>query len=128
MEWQERTGLLDFEETKVSLHQPEPTSLARAQLFNRSQIQKFYSLLASLTEKHNINQREIYNMDESAITTVQQLPKVFAERGKKQVSALTSTERGIHVVCVKYNCHDVPPGIIISTEEIEPHRHSMALQ
>jgi len=36
-------------------------------------------------------------MDESALTTVQNPSKIFASKGKKQVGAITSAERGPHV-------------------------------
>ncbi|KAK9732413.1 hypothetical protein QE152_g12824 [Popillia japonica] len=44
------------------------------------------------SEKHNIHPTKIYNVDESALSTVQKPAKVFAQTGKKQGGALTSAE------------------------------------
>lgn len=57
----------------------------------------------------------IFNMDESAMTTVQVPPKVFAKKGKRQVGAITSAERSIHatiVACINSGGSYVPPAII----------------
>ena len=54
-------------------------------------------------------------MDESALTTVQKTQKVFAQKGKKQVGAITSAERGQHVTvvaCVGSTGNFIPPALI----------------
>lgn len=100
----------------ISLRAPEPTSAARAKAFNKPQIMKFFSLLEKTVSVNGIQPHRIYNMDESGLNTVQKPPKVFASRGKKQVGAVTSDERGQHftdVVCVNAIGNFVPPAIII---------------
>ena len=108
---------------EISLRQPEPTSAARAQAFNRPQVQKFFSLLSSTIEKHGIQPGRIFNMDESALTTVQKPPKIFDARGKKQVGALTSAERGLHVTvvaCASSSGLYVPPAMIFPRKTLNP--------
>ena len=100
----------------ISLRSPEPTSAARARAFNKPQVMKFFKLLKKLVTDENISPHRIYNMDESGLSTVQKPPKVFALKGKKQVGALTSTERGEHVsvaVCANATGNFVPPALII---------------
>lgn len=100
---------------ELSLRSPEPTSAARAMAFNRVQVEKFFKLLDETMKKEQIPGHRIYNMDESALTTVQKPPKVFAKRGKKQVGAVTSAERGQHVTvvaCMSSAGHYIPPALI----------------
>lgn len=100
----------------ITLRAPEPTSAARAKAFNKPQVMKFFSLLEETVTANGIEAHRIYNMDESGLNTVQKPPKVFASKGKKQVGAVTSDERGQHftvVVCANAIGNFVPPAIII---------------
>lgn len=99
----------------LSLRSPEPTSAARARAFNKVQVAKFFNLLSETMEKENVSYDRLYNMDESALTTVQKPLKVFAKKGKKQVGTLTSAERGAHVTlvaCMGSLGQFVPPALI----------------
>lgn len=102
--------------SNISLREPEPTSAARARAFNKPQVMKFFSLLEKAVTDNGIPAHRIYNMDESGLNTVQKPPKVFASKGKKQVGAVTSAERGEHftvVVCANAIGNFVPPAMII---------------
>ncbi|KAJ8929744.1 hypothetical protein NQ314_017534 [Rhamnusium bicolor] len=57
-------------------------------------------VLEQVIDENKIDKTMIFNMDESALTTVQVPPKVFAQKGNKQVGAITSAERGIHTTVV----------------------------
>ena len=57
----------------------------------------------------------IFNMDETAHSTVQKCSKVVSVKGKKQVGAVTSTERGTNttgVYCVSATGRYIPPMLI----------------
>ena len=62
-------------------------------------------------------------MDESAITTVQTTPRIFALKGKKQVGSITSGERGVNssvVVCMSSAGIYIPPAIIFPRKKYNP--------
>lgn len=98
---------------ELSPRQPEATSAARAHGFNRQSVDRFFNLLTALMEEHNFPPDKIYNVDETGMTTVQTRPsKIIARRGKKQVGALTSAERGTLVtteICMSATGAFVPP-------------------
>lgn len=99
----------------ISLRQPEATSIARAESFNKPQVKTFFENLRSVINNEKIDKSMIFNMDESGLTTVQKTSKIFALKGKKQVGAITSGERGVHstvVACMSSGGTYIPPAII----------------
>ncbi|KAJ0176485.1 hypothetical protein K1T71_007664 [Dendrolimus kikuchii] len=92
----------------ISLRKPEATSAARAQAFNRPQVARFFNTYQNVIETYKIPPYRLYNVDESALSTVQRPQKVFTTTGRKQVGALTSAEKGSHVTvvcCMSANGH-----------------------
>ena len=77
-------------------------------------VQQFFSVYEEVLQREGISPCNIYNVDESSLTTVQTPVKVFAQTGKKQVGSLTSAERGVHVtaVCCMGPSGFVPPMLI----------------
>lgn len=105
----------------LSLRQPEPTSIARAKGFNRKSVYEFYDKLENIVTQYSLKAYQIFNMDESAITTVQKPGKVISAKGKKQVGALTSGEKGVTttVVCaMSASGVYVPPMIIFKRKRM----------
>ena len=50
--------------------------------------------------KHSFTAQQIFNVDESGITTVQKPTKIIAETGSKQVGKLVSAEKGMTTTIV----------------------------
>ena len=84
----------------MSIITPEATSIGRATAFNRTTVGMFYDTLDTVMDKHNFEAKDIWNVDETGITTVQKPNKIVATTGAKQVGMLVSAERGTLVtVC-----------------------------
>ncbi|CAK1578118.1 unnamed protein product [Parnassius mnemosyne] len=101
----------------LSLRQPRATSINRATAFNKPTIKDFFEKLEKVMDEHGIHDpRYIYNVDETGLSTVQRKPrKILAKKGKHQVGALTSGERGFTttaVCCASAAGHFVPPLVI----------------
>lgn len=106
----------------ISLRVPEATSAARAQAFNKPQIERFFQLLDRTIEEFGFTPERIFNMDESGLSTVQKPQRVFATKGRKQVGAITSAERGTHttVVCSMNPIGSyVPPTLIFARKRFK---------
>jgi hypothetical protein len=78
----------------LSIRTPQVMSLGRAASFNKHNVQTFFSNLAQVYDKHKFQGQDIYNVDETAVTTVQRPTRIVAKKGVKQVGAVTSAERG----------------------------------
>ena len=77
----------------LSIRSPEATSMSRDTAFNKPVVDKFKTICKMSWIVTNLDQ-DIFNTDECGCTTVQVPTNVVAQRGKKQVGAITSAERG----------------------------------
>ena len=66
---------------ELSLRTAQATSLSRATSFNRSNIDLFYNNLATVMDRYEFEPQNIYNVDETGITTVHKHDRIVARRG-----------------------------------------------
>ncbi|KAJ4425644.1 hypothetical protein ANN_27840 [Periplaneta americana] len=86
---------------KLTIHKPIGTSFSRANGFNREAINKFFDMLEAEYDKHSYPADRVYNVDETGLTVVQsKIPHVIGLKGKRQVGAITSAERGSLVTVI----------------------------
>ncbi|XP_065672428.1 tigger transposable element-derived protein 1-like [Hydra vulgaris] len=85
---------------KLSLGKPQPTSLGRSSAFNRETVRIVYKNCKNVLERYHFDPSNIWNCDETGITTVHVPPKILAPKGKKQIGSITSAERGNNVTMI----------------------------
>lgn len=85
---------------EISLRTPEPTSMARCKGFNKETVMAFFNKYESILDEGQFTAEKIYNMDETGLSTVHKPSKILAQKGKHQVGAVTSGERGVNTTCI----------------------------
>lgn len=108
----------------LSLRTPTGTSFDRAKGFTRQNVSLFFNLLEDEYIKHNFSGTRIWNVDETGLSVVQsRQPKVIAQKGKRQIGAMTSAERGsliTVITCMSAGGSFVPPYFIFPRKNSHP--------
>ncbi|XP_065658828.1 uncharacterized protein LOC136083360 [Hydra vulgaris] len=86
---------------ELSIKCAQPTSFARATSFNEANVKLFFENYEKVLDKHKFEPKDIYNVNETGVTTVQKKCKIVTKSGSHQVGALTSAKRG-YLVTVAY--------------------------
>ena len=107
----------------VSVRKAEGTSLNRLTAFNKEEVDLFFKLMENLMTKHQFPPSQIYNADETGVSTVQDPGKILATKGQKRVGFATSGERGrnITVMCaINAAGGYIPPMFIFPRKRLTP--------
>jgi hypothetical protein len=99
----------------LSLRKPENTSLARVTSFKQMTVTDFYSNYRELLVKFEFTGEQIYNLNETGVTTVVQASHTADQTGVKQVGHVVSAQKGqLITVCAIINAtgNTVPPVLV----------------
>ncbi|CAK1582112.1 unnamed protein product [Parnassius mnemosyne] len=109
---------------ELSIRQPESTSSARAAGFNKQVVDQFFNFLGNVYDEHHLTPDRIYNCDETGISVVPKTKsKIIARKGRKQVGAITSAERGTTItveICFSASGNFMPPMMVYPRKRMDP--------
>ena len=89
----------------LSNRKAKPTSAARANGFNKAEVDNFFNLLKSYQDKFKFTSARIWYVDETGVSVVPKgLSRVIARRGRKQVGGKT--------ICMSASEVFMPPMLI----------------
>lgn len=103
---------------EISLRQSQGLSVNRGQGLSREEVKGFFDLLEKIMTEHRLFDKpaNIFNMDESGIQIINKAGKVLTAKGSKNVSVLTSAEKGETVTVIACNNAEgrfLPPVLVM---------------
>ncbi|XP_054709346.1 uncharacterized protein LOC129219051 [Uloborus diversus] len=107
----------------LSVRTPKATNLAKASRFNRINVRKFFELLKIVFNRFKLTAHDVWNMNETGVTTVQKPDRVVARRGFKQIGRVISAKRGslgTVATCVSAGGCSIPPFFIFPRVNYKP--------
>ncbi|XP_046679250.1 MFS-type transporter clz9-like [Homalodisca vitripennis] len=97
--------------------------MARASGFIKERTDIFYDTLTQIVDENKLQASDIFNVDETALSTVQRPRKVLAQKGKHEVGSMTSAERGTlttGIFCMSAAGVFVPPMLVFKGLRFKP--------
>lgn len=108
----------------LSLRTPQATSLSRCTSFNKHNTGLFFDKLDEVLKRLKVTPTDIWNIDETGVTTVQKPDRIVARRGFRQIGRVTSAERGSLVtmaLAVSAIGNSVPPFFVFPRVHYKEH-------
>lgn len=111
---------------ELRMKKPEACSMARATAFNKETVRCFFNNLKNVMDRHPSfgNGCRVYNLDETATTTVQRPQRVMGPKGKHNICKITSGERGVLVTTCAIVCASgqaLPPALVFPRKTFKDH-------
>lgn len=108
----------------LSIRRPQATSLQRQTNFNQVNVTNFFMKLTSVYKKYGFEAKDIWNVDETGLITVQKPGHLVATKGEWWVGSITSAERGC-LVTMALACNAmgniIPPHFVFPRKKSQPH-------
>ncbi|XP_030767613.1 uncharacterized protein LOC115891305 [Sitophilus oryzae] len=101
----------------LSVKKSEGVSLARARGMNKKDVDAYFDLLGKTLEEHSLFDKpgNVFNMDETGLQLNNRPEHVIAEKGSKNIAAITSGEKGVTITvicCCNGEGTFIPPACI----------------